>query len=46
MDYKIAFEILEIDITKTNYNDITIEFIKKKWTAIMSKILQNKVEKH
>ena len=29
MDYKIAFEILEIDITKMNYNDITIEFIKK-----------------
>ena len=28
MDYKLAFEILEIDIPKTNYNDITLEFLK------------------
>jgi len=37
MDYKIAFEILEIDITKTNYNDITIEFIKKKYHKLALK---------
>jgi hypothetical protein len=29
MDYNKAFEILEIDKNNTNYNDITIEFIKK-----------------
>ena len=37
MDYKIAFEILEIDITKTNYKDITIEFIKKKYHKLALK---------
>lgn len=43
MDYKIAFEILEIDITKTNYNDITIEFIKKKYHKLA---LQNHPDKN
>ena len=43
MDYKIAFEILEIDITKTNYNDITIEFIKKKYHKMA---LQNHPDKN
>jgi curved DNA-binding protein CbpA len=37
MDYKIAFEILEIDITKTNYKDITIDFIKKKYHKLALK---------
>ena len=37
MDYKIAFEILEIDITKTNYKDITIELIKKKYHKLALK---------
>ena len=31
MDYKKAFEILEIDTNNTNYSDITIEHIKKKY---------------
>ena len=31
MDYKTAFEILEIDTINTNYCDITIELIKKKY---------------
>ena len=31
MDYKQAFEILEIDTINTNYSDITIELIKKKY---------------
>ena len=43
MDYKIAFEILEIDITKTNYNDITIDFIKKKYHKLA---LQNHPDKN
>jgi len=43
MNYKLAFEILEIDITKTNYNDITIEFIKKKYHKLA---LQNHPDKN
>ena len=43
MDYKIAFEILEIDINKTNYKDITIEFIKKKYHKMA---LQNHPDKN
>jgi curved DNA-binding protein CbpA len=31
MDYKKAFEILEIDTNNTNYTNITIELIKKKY---------------
>jgi curved DNA-binding protein CbpA len=31
MNYKDAFDILEIDLSKTNYNDITIEYLKKKY---------------
>ena len=31
MDYKKAFEILEIDTNSTNYTNITIELIKKKY---------------
>ena len=40
MDYKKAFEILEID---TNYNDITIELIKKKYHKLA---LQNHPDKN
>lgn len=29
MNYKDAFDILEIDLSKINYNDITIEYLKK-----------------
>jgi len=43
MDYKLALEILEIDITKTNYNDITIELIKKKYHKLA---LQNHPDKN
>jgi DnaJ-class molecular chaperone len=31
MNYKDAFELLEIDLSKINYNDITIEYLKKKY---------------
>ena len=37
MNHKIAFEILEININKTNYNDLTIEFIKKKYHQLALK---------
>jgi hypothetical protein len=43
MDYKQAFKILEIDVSKTNYNDITIEFIKKKYHKLA---LQNHPDKN
>jgi DnaJ-class molecular chaperone len=31
MNYKDAFDILEIDLSKINYNDITIEYLKKNY---------------
>ena len=31
MNYKNAFEVLEIDISEVNYNDITMEYLKKKY---------------
>lgn len=31
MDYKIAFEVLEIDLSEINYNDITLKYLKKKY---------------
>ena len=37
MDYKKAFEILEIDTNNTNYTDITIELIKKKYHKLALK---------
>ena len=43
MDYKLAFEILEIDITKTNCTDITLEFLKKKYHKLA---LQNHPDKN
>ena len=29
MDYKLAFEILEIDLSEINYNYITLQYLKK-----------------
>ena len=43
MDYKKAFEILEIDKINTNYSDITIELIKKKYHKLA---LQNHPDKN
>lgn len=43
MDYKQAFKILEIDVSKTNYNDITIELVKKKYHKLA---LQNHPDKN
>jgi hypothetical protein len=43
MDYKLAFEILEIDISKIKYNDITFEFLKKKYHKLA---LQNHPDKN
>jgi hypothetical protein len=43
MDYKLAFKILEIDVSKTNYNDITIELVKKKYHKLA---LQNHPDKN
>jgi curved DNA-binding protein CbpA len=43
MDYKLAFEILEIDINKTNYKDITFDFLKKKYHKLA---LQNHPDKN
>jgi DnaJ-class molecular chaperone len=43
MDYKKAFEILEIDTININYNDITIELIKKKYHKLA---LQNHPDKN
>jgi DnaJ-class molecular chaperone len=43
MDYKKAFEILEIDTINTNYSDITIDLIKKKYHKLA---LQNHPDKN
>ncbi len=43
MDYKKAFDILEIDTNNTNYTDITIELIKKKYHKLA---LQNHPDKN
>ena len=43
MDYKKAFEILEIDTNNTNYTNITIELIKKKYHKLA---LQNHPDKN
>jgi hypothetical protein len=43
MDYKLAFKILEIDLSKTDYNDITINFLKKKYHKLA---LQNHPDKN
>ena len=43
MNYKLAFEILEIDTINVNHNDITIELIKKKYHKLA---LQNHPDKN
>ena len=43
MDYKLAFKILEIDLSKTDYKDITIGFLKKKYHKLA---LQNHPDKN
>ena len=43
MNYKKAFEILEIDTINTNYSDITIDLIKKKYHKLA---LQNHPDKN
>lgn len=43
MNYKTAFEILEIDMSITNYNDITLEYLKKKYHKLA---LQNHPDKN
>ena len=37
MDYKTAFEILEIDVSYTSYKDITLEYLKKKYHKLALK---------
>jgi curved DNA-binding protein CbpA len=43
MNYKKAFEVLEIDTINTNYSDITIDLIKKKYHKLA---LQNHPDKN
>lgn len=43
MNYKNAFEILEIDHTKIKYNDISLEYLKKKYHKLA---LQNHPDKN
>jgi hypothetical protein len=43
MNYKDAFEILEIDLSTTNYKDITIQYLKKKYRQLA---LQNHPDKN
>lgn len=37
MNYKNAFEILEIDLTEPNYNSITLEYLKKQYKKMALK---------
>lgn len=37
MNYKNAFEILEIDISEVNYNDISLEYLKKQYRKLALK---------
>ena len=43
MDYKIAFKILEIDLSKLDYKDITVGLLKKKYHKLA---LQNHPDKN
>jgi curved DNA-binding protein CbpA len=37
MDYKDAFNILEIDLNSTSYNDLTLEYLKKRYRKLALK---------
>ena len=37
MNYKDAFEILEIDLTEIGYNDISLEYLKKQYRRLALK---------
>ena len=37
MNYKCAFETLEIDLSVINYNDITPDFLKKQYRRLALK---------
>jgi curved DNA-binding protein CbpA len=37
MNYKIAFEILEIDFINTKYQDLTCEYLKKRYRKLALK---------
>jgi curved DNA-binding protein CbpA len=43
MDYKKAFEILDIDVNEINYNDLTLRYLKKKYHKLA---LQNHPDKN
>jgi len=43
MNYKLAFEILEIDVSEVDYKDLSIEYLKKKYHKLA---LQNHPDKN
>jgi curved DNA-binding protein CbpA len=43
MDYKKAFDILDIDVNEVNYNDLTLRYLKKKYHKLA---LQNHPDKN
>ena len=43
MNYKKAFEILDIDTNEVNYNDLTLRYLRKKYHKLA---LQNHPDKN
>ena len=41
MDYKDAFNILEIDFNKIKYEDLTLEYLKKQYKTKKTFMLSN-----